>query len=1078
MSEILAKLTPPRIRNIYPRTNLFEKIDNSRELAKVTWITAPAGSGKTTLIASYLQDRKIKSLWYQVDEGDADIASFFYYLGLGAKQFAPRRKKLPLLTPEYQDGVSGFTRHFFRELYALLKTDGVLVFDNTQDAGKDAELFTLLKIICEEIPHQGQVIFISRSLFPQSLSRLQLNEDLNMLDWSDIQLSRDESIGIAQNILDEKYSIDRKQLNVLYDYTDGWTTGFILYLRQLMQGELNLEELDSANRQLSFGNIQANMFDYFTNELFNRLEESTQKFLAQVVWLEKLTIRSANQLSQSKYAKPILTQLEKDNFFVTRKGFITPTYEFHPLFQQYLSAKSYELFDEYHVNELKEQSAKLLSSAGHYETAAKLYIATQNWLALKDIILAHAEEMEKQGRQHLLAHWIGLLPVDWISEDKYLLYWQGNTNIYVNPFAAYEQLKTAYSLFEKENNQTWCYRSWLGLADSLFLRQDEFNEVEHWIDKLESLRESGASYPSLEVRGRISIAVFNLMLFSCSQHEKFNYWLSEMEKLYRFVPIADVKCVAGSQLAMYYTFYLKSNEIISITEKLKKYADSEKVRPLARILALWAINSASWISAQPDGIEVAIQNARKVSDTYGMNILDIWVYSAATLSSLAHYRLNKAEQYLDMMIGVVNPERRFAHAHYLYLLAWLQMEQGLESKALASITETMSLLPGLNIPIIEGIASGAAAIMHTHNGNWDKAQEYIKNANHIFGVIDNKHLANYFLKWVSCWLEFKKGNIEESCKILADMFLYARNNNQYAAAWLLQDMKQELCVLALNHNIEVTYVKKFIRIYELQPKNNQAIPDNWPYPIKIHTLGRFSLLINDEPINAGRKASKKLLELLKVIIAFGGKDVNSEKITQALWPDQDGDAALSVFNTTLHRLRKLLGKDVIKFSEGKVTLNRDVCRVDIWGFERQLNHLIAYQSKTDSPTLDVLLTDLNNLFTLYQGQFLNSEEDHSWILATRLRLHQKLLKAITFLAHQLEKNNRYSDAISLYQRGLDIDDVNEEFYQGIMRCCLALDMTAEGIATYQRCRTNFQLKFNVNPSKATEQLRSSLIENK
>jgi len=166
-------------------------------------------------------------------------------------------------------------------------------------------------------------------------------------------------------------------------------------------------------------------------------------------------------------------------------------------------------------------------------------------------------------------------------------------------------------------------------------------------------------------------------------------------------------------------------------------------------------------------------------------------------------------------------------------------------------------------------------------------------------------------------------------------------------------------------------------LFEFTIYNQKTIPDNWPYPIKIHTLGRFSLLINDEPINAGRKASKILLELLKIIIAFSGKDVSSEKITEAFWPDQDGVTALSVFNTTLHRLRKLLGKDVIKFSEGKVTLNRDVCRVDIWGFERQLNQLIANQSKTENPTLDVLLTDLNNLFTLYQGQFLNSEEDHS-----------------------------------------------------------------------------------------------------
>ena len=91
---------------------------------------APPGAGKTSLIASYLAARRLSNLWYQVDAGDADIASFFYYLG----QAAPRRRRsLPLLTPEYRQGLAIFTRRFFRELYSRLKTPFVLVFDNYQE---------------------------------------------------------------------------------------------------------------------------------------------------------------------------------------------------------------------------------------------------------------------------------------------------------------------------------------------------------------------------------------------------------------------------------------------------------------------------------------------------------------------------------------------------------------------------------------------------------------------------------------------------------------------------------------------------------------------------------------------------------------------------------------------------------------------------------------------------------------------------------------------------------------------------------------------------------------------------------
>ncbi len=99
------------------RPRLFRRIDRGRA-RPVTWVWGPPGAGKTSLVASYLAARKLRVLWYQVDEGDADVATFFYYLG----QAAPRRRRpLPLLTPEYRQGLAAFTRRYFRELYARLK---------------------------------------------------------------------------------------------------------------------------------------------------------------------------------------------------------------------------------------------------------------------------------------------------------------------------------------------------------------------------------------------------------------------------------------------------------------------------------------------------------------------------------------------------------------------------------------------------------------------------------------------------------------------------------------------------------------------------------------------------------------------------------------------------------------------------------------------------------------------------------------------------------------------------------------------------------------------------------------------
>ena len=71
---LIAKITPPKTSGVFPRKRLFRLLDECRK-SPVVWVSAPAGSGKTTLVASYLSDRKLQSIWYRVDEGDGDIAA-------------------------------------------------------------------------------------------------------------------------------------------------------------------------------------------------------------------------------------------------------------------------------------------------------------------------------------------------------------------------------------------------------------------------------------------------------------------------------------------------------------------------------------------------------------------------------------------------------------------------------------------------------------------------------------------------------------------------------------------------------------------------------------------------------------------------------------------------------------------------------------------------------------------------------------------------------------------------------------------------------------------------------------------
>ena len=65
----LAKLARPRLEAICPRPRLFRRLEEAVRRG-AAWVEGPPGSGKTTLVASYLERRKVRAIWYRVDEAD------------------------------------------------------------------------------------------------------------------------------------------------------------------------------------------------------------------------------------------------------------------------------------------------------------------------------------------------------------------------------------------------------------------------------------------------------------------------------------------------------------------------------------------------------------------------------------------------------------------------------------------------------------------------------------------------------------------------------------------------------------------------------------------------------------------------------------------------------------------------------------------------------------------------------------------------------------------------------------------------------------------------------------------------
>jgi len=158
----MSKVIRPILRDVFPRKRLFILLDQMRKQSAI-WVSGPAGSGKTTLVNSYLETRGIPCLWYEVDEGDTDLATFFYYLGQATKRAVPRKiRSLPLLTPEYLSNIPTFTKRFFEKLYERLPIPSVVVFDNYQEVSAESSMHEAILKGLSDLPPGINAILISR----------------------------------------------------------------------------------------------------------------------------------------------------------------------------------------------------------------------------------------------------------------------------------------------------------------------------------------------------------------------------------------------------------------------------------------------------------------------------------------------------------------------------------------------------------------------------------------------------------------------------------------------------------------------------------------------------------------------------------------------------------------------------------------------------------------------------------------------------------------------------------------------------------------------------------------------------
>ncbi|MEN6623722.1 MAG: hypothetical protein ABFD50_19510, partial [Smithella sp.] len=640
----MIKTSRPIPKGVYQRPLLFEKLDDLRQNHSSIWVSAPAGSGKTTLVASYIEKHKLPCLWYQFDASDGDMATFFYYMGQAAAKAAPRKRKpMPLLTAEYLYGIPTFTLRYFEELYKRLKVPSLLVFDNYQEVPENSPLHEIIHTALSHLPEEVNVIVISRQEPPSAFIRLQANQQMDFLRWEDIRLTEEDARGIVA--LRQENLASSEMMHHLYKLCNGWAVGLVLLSMVAERENIAPKIMEEHNPE--------EIFTYFTHEIFSNLEPKTRQFLLTTAYFPKMTVRMAEKVTGNSAAGDILKRMVRNNYFISRQFRSHPVYEYHPLFRNFLLSSGRETMTPDAVVVIQHHAGVILEQEGQIQDAVSLFRDAADYEGMVRIIMTHAFAMIKQGRYASLRQWLESLPSEIENGNPWFLYWKGMSIIPYSPAESRSCFEKALRLFEKLKDDTGAFTAWSGVIITFTIEFKDFKPVDKWITWLDERMQQNFSFPSSEMEAMVTTQMLAALTWRRPAHPDIAKWLSRVFSLSNMDIEEEMRVCVNS--AYYYGFMGKFDHCGVLIEEMRKNYQSSS--PLNQIAFKAAEAMLQNTSADFAGKAIqTISEGFNIASKTGMHVLDYSLLCQGISGAFNQGDMGKAGEFLSIMGKIVTEE--------------------------------------------------------------------------------------------------------------------------------------------------------------------------------------------------------------------------------------------------------------------------------------------------------------------------------------------------------------------------------------------------------------------------------------
>lgn len=467
------QIPPPR-PTLVSRPRLTQRLQRCFAY-KLTLISAPAGYGKTTLLAAFAAQQDVPVIWYALDDDDNDLTVFFAYLVAGLEAHCPGLRASVRALLEDPGAIAQPTWIATVMLNRLEQMAGplLIILDNYHAITSEA-IHSTLAFLLSHLPSHISLLIGTRVDPPLSLASLQAQDQLLTIRAEELRFTLEEVLRFGQKSLADANAQGAFDARALEKKTAGWAVGLQLAITSLRQQPPDARA-DFIHR---FSGTTRLVFSYLADEVYAKQPPDLRTFLLHTSILSELFPDLCDAVLGIERSHAMLAQLVRMNLFIRPLDLSHETFRYYELFRDFLRRRLRENESQETIRHLHQRAAAWFLEQRDDEQAIEHLLVAGDYDAAADLFRSLQAHLFRTSRHHLLARWLNQFPPAIVASHPWVMLTRARLASLRGSYAQADRLsRQAEPLLQAQQDQDGLYNLYETRAKSI-RDQGDFAEAE------------------------------------------------------------------------------------------------------------------------------------------------------------------------------------------------------------------------------------------------------------------------------------------------------------------------------------------------------------------------------------------------------------------------------------------------------------------------------------------------------------------------------------------------------------------------------------------------------------------------